>query len=456
MTGQPSGLQMDVQQLLMAGGYFVAGKHSERAVFELTVRRMPANRDYLIAAGRAQVVEYLTQLRFTDEDVAYLRRVPALAPLPAEFWEYLRNFRFRGTVFGLEEGTPFFPGEPVLMVQASLIEAQIPESFLLAAISYQTMIASKAARLVEAAGWRPVIELGSARTSPCGAAVASRAAYIGGVAATSNIEAGARFGIPVFGSASHSWNQAFASEERAFRAFQQLLNDQVIHLVDTYDAVQGTRTAAKLGRPIWGVRIDNGDVENVARSVRQILDHAELRDAKIMVSGELNESKIRGLVGSGAPIDVFGVGTDLIVSSDAPALPADYRLAELDLSGIKRYTAKYSIERLIMPGAKQVFRYAGRDVIGCSMECSPDPRATEKPEALLKPLILEGHPLEPIPTAEQAREHAAASRAAFDPLQHKMFYSPELIRLARQQGAIFKIDYGKIEHGKLDRGPASG
>jgi nicotinate phosphoribosyltransferase len=426
------GLHTDLYQLTMAAGYFASGKAGERAAFELFVRRMPANRDVLIAAGLPQAVEYLLDLRFTGDQIDYLRSVPQLARARPAFWDYLSAFRFTGDMFAMREGTPFFPGEPILTVNAPIIEAQIPETYLLATLGFQSLIASKATRVASAARGRAVVEFGTRRAhSPEAGVLAARAAYIGGCTGTSNVEAGFRYGIPVFGTSAHSWVQAFASEDGSFRALQELLGERTIYLIDTYDTVQGARKVVQLGQPLWGVRLDSGNLAALSKSVRQILDHAGMTGAKIMATSDLNEYRIEELLAGGAPIDAFGVGTELATSADAPALSAVYKLVELDVSGIKRYTAKHSAEKQTLPGAKQVFRYEDEDVIGCSTECAPNGMRGRFPEALLRPVILGGQLVEPLPSASEARDHCSEALGRVHagwPVHH----SQELVRLVNR------------------------
>jgi len=399
-------LLTDLYELTMAAGYFEAGKAGERATFELGIRRLPANRNFVLAAGLPQVADYLLNLAFTAEETAYLRSLAQFRNAPPAFFDYLRQFRFTGDLFAVPEGTPLFAGEPVLLVRAPLIEAQIPETYLLAATAFPTLIASKAARFVSAGAGRPVVEFGTRRAhTPEAGVLGARAAYIGGCAATSNALAGFRFGIPVSGTAAHSWVMSFASEIEAFRRLQRTLGEHTVQLLDTYDTLEGARHAAEAGQPLWGVRLDSGDFAALSREVRAILDAAGLGAAKIMVSGDLDEYRIRELVEGGAPIDAFGVGTQLATSADAPHMGAVYKLVELDVGGIHRFTAKFSPDKQTRPGAKQIFRGETRDVVTVSGDCGQG-------EALLRPVILGGELVEPLPGVEQARARAAASLAS--------------------------------------------
>lgn len=427
-------LLTDLYELTMAAGYFDAGKAEEVATFEMAVRRLPAGRNYVIAAGIPQVVDYLLNLSFTAEEIEYLRGLDQFRNASAGFFDYLARFRFTGDLFAVAEGTPLFAGEPLLTIRAPIAEAQIPETYTLAAVSFATLVASKAARMVEAGGGRPVVEFGTRRAHTAEAGVlGARAAYIGGCAGTSNTLAGFRYGIPVMGTAAHSWVMAFAGETEAFRQLQRALGEGAIQIVDTYDTLEGTRRAAQIGRPLWGVRLDSGDLPALSRQVRGILDQAGLTDAKIMASGDLDEFKIRDLVKACAPIDVFGVGTELATSGDAPSLAATYKMVELDIQGIKRFTAKFSEDKVSFPGAKQVFRDVARDVVARSGECG-------RGEALLRPVMLGGRLIEPLPTLEQARQRAAECLAKLTPSLRELevaepwpvIYSRELRALIEQ------------------------
>lgn len=401
------GLLTDLYQLTMAAGYWQADKTGEIAVFELFVRRLPPNRNFLVAAGLRQAVEYLLSLRFEEDDIRFLRRLSQFARVEEGFWDALRRFRFTGDLFAVPEGTPVFAGEPLLTLRAPLMEAQIPETYLLATIGFQTMIATKAARIVEAAGGRAVVEFGTRRAhSPEAGVLAARAAYIGGCVGTSNILAGKKFDIPVYGTSAHSWVMSFPTELESYQRLQQLLGPATTYLIDTYDTIEGARLAASLGAPIWGVRVDSGNLLEQSKLVRGILDEAGFSNAKIMATSDLNEYKILELVAEGAPIDAFGVGTELATSTDAPSHGAVYKLVELEQDGVKRYTAKFSADKGTLPGAKQIFRFDRKDMLGRSSEC---PKTDC--EALLRPVIASGQLLEPLPDASESRDLARLSVA---------------------------------------------
>jgi len=430
-------LLTDLYQLTMAAGYWCAGKSGETATFELFVRRLPPNRNFIVASGLQQAVDYLLNVRFTEEEIRYLQGLPQFHRVGEGFFDALRAFRFTGDLFAVPEGTPLFPGEPILTLRAPLIEAQIPETFLLSTVGFQTLIATKAARMVEAAGGRAVVEFGTRRAhSPHAGMLAGRAAFIGGCTGTSNTLAGMQFGIPVFGTAAHSWIQSFASELEAFERLQQLLGPTTTYLIDTYDTLEGARRAASLGKPFWGVRLDSGNLVELARAVRGILDAAGHPDAKIMATGDLNEYKILEIVAACAPIDAFGVGTELATSSDAPSHGAVYKLVEHKSGSERRYTAKFSEDKSTLPGAKQIFRYAGHDVLARSNE-SFAPGC----EALLRPVIIQGELAGRIPSAIESREYARRSVAALPKRLRSLFeceppyrieLSHELVHLAEE------------------------
>jgi nicotinate phosphoribosyltransferase len=360
-----NGLLTDLYELTMAAGYFAVGKHHEVGTFEFTIRRLPRNRDFVLLAGLHRAVDYLLNLSFEAHEIAWLRELPNFRNAPAGFWDYLAEFRFKGDVYAVPEGTVIYAGQPVMNIRASLIEGQIPETYLLSAISFETLIATKAARLAHEANGREVIEFGTRR---------SHSPEAGGCAGTSNTLAGFRYGVPVMGTAAHSWVMAFESETEAFTELQHLLGENTVQLIDTYDPLEGIRAVAAIGKPLWGVRIDSGDFFPLSREVRRILDAAGLPDAKIMASGDLDEARIGAIVEAGAPIDAFGVGTELAISGDSPSIGSIYKLVEIDRQGSIRYTAKNSPDKSTLPGAKQLFRYPGFDLLALENECHDEAR----------------------------------------------------------------------------------
>lgn len=429
-----SGLMTDLYELTMAGAYHAAGKTSDVATFELSVRRLPPNRSYLVAAGLQQACEYLLGLSFSSDDIAHLRSLPVLESVSSDFFEYLGDLHFTGDVWAVPEGTVVFAGEPLLRVTAPVIPAQMAETYLLAALTYQTLVASKASRIVQATDGRMVVEFGSRRAHGPGAGIlAARAAYIAGCAGTSNVLAGKKWSIPVYGTAAHSWTMSFESEGESFRRFLDVFGDKSILLVDTYDSVEATRTAVRLGVRFRGVRLDSGDLLDESAAVRKVLDEAGYNDALIFASGDLDEHRISDLLAAGARLDAFGVGTDLVTSRDAPALSTVYKLVEMESGGRVLRPAKLSAGKITYPGRKQVFRFSRdgeftRDVVGLETENHASA------ERLLVRAIENGKLVRPLPSLQEARDRAAeqlrrlppAVRALREPARYAVEISPEL------------------------------
>jgi len=436
-----TGLLTDLYQLTMAAGYFESGKAAEVATFELFFRHLPRYRNFVLAAGLEQVVDYLQNLHFEEEEIRYLQSLPQFQRVSPGFFEALRSLRFTGDLFSIAEGTPIFAGEPFLTVRAPLIEAQIVETYLLATVGFQSLIATKAARMVEVAGGRAVVDFGTRRAhSPEAGVLAGRASYIGGCVGTSNTETGFRYGIPVFGTAAHSWIQAFETEREAYQRLQNLLGDATVYLIDTYNTVEGAKLAASLGRPVWGVRLDSGNLVELSRAVRKILDEAGLEDVKIMATSDLNEYKILEFAAARAPIDAFGVGTDLATSTDSPNLGVVYKLVELD----GRVTAKFSEDKHTLPGAKQVFRFDGHDVIACSWECLGCGHDEPQARALLRPVMLKGKLIEPLPDVSAARRTAAESTKRLPMAIRSLFDTDQHYRVEHSQALM--ILYEKVQN----------
>lgn len=348
------GLFADLYELTMLRAYDALGMEKD-AVFSVYVRKLPKKRNFLIACGLDELLDDIEQFHFSSEAVLYLR---SLKLFPEDFLEKLRRFRFTGDIFALAEGTPFFVNEPIVEVRAPIGQAQVLETLVLNRIGLQTLLASKAYRVVKAAAGRRVMDFGARRAQGVDAAVrGARAFAIAGVEGTSLLAAGALYDLPVAGTMAHSFVEAFASEEEAFAAFAELYPRPIL-LVDTYDTLQGVRNAIALARKLGpergpaGIRLDSGDLLDLSRASRALLDAAGLNDMKIVASGGLNETKVDDLLQSGAPIDIFGVGTDMSVSDDAPSLDISYKLTEYAGAG----RMKLSPKKVTLPGQKQVFR----------------------------------------------------------------------------------------------------
>lgn len=401
MTGA---LATDLYQLTMMAGYVQTGL-TGTATFELFVRRLPPHRKYLVCAGLQQAVEYLEQLHFTPEDIAYLRRVPEMRAAPPSFFDqYLRGFRFTGDTFAMPEGTIAFENEPILQVVAPLPEAQLVETALLAIVAFQTSVASRTARVVSAAAGRDVIEFGARRAhGPESGAFAARAAYIAGCSATSNLEAGSRWNIPVSGTMAHAWVLAHENEADAFRHFAALYGERAVLLVDTYDTLAAIDRIVASGLKPTAVRLDSGDLAALAREARARLDRAGLRDTKLVASGDLDEHKIADLLHAGAPYDAFGVGSAISAVTDLPSVSAVYKLVEIERDGRRRPVMKRSEGKATQPGQKQVWRRirhntAAGDVVGLHDEARPAGW-----RALLTPVMRNGQRVGDLPDLDAAR-----------------------------------------------------
>ena len=406
----PSSLALftDLYELTMGQAYAAEGM-DEPAVFELFFRTMPARRNFLVAAGIEDVLDYLEHLRFTNEDLEYLR---SLGRFSASFLDRLRELRFTGEVWAVPEGTVVFPHEPLVQVRAPLIEAQLVETYVLNQVHFQTVLASKAARVVLAAQGRNVIDFGSRRAHGIDAALKmARAYYLVGAAGTSNLLAGQRYGIPVFGTMAHSYIQAHAGELAAFEAFVNQCPETTL-LVDTYQTLDGVRHVIELARKLQerfrvrAVRLDSGDLRELAHAARRMLDEAGLTQVGIFASSGLDEYEIQRLVAQGAPIDAFGVGTKLAVSEDAPALDMAYKLVEY--AGIAR--TKHSPGKVLLPGRKQIYRQwvegrMAQDVLAAWEEDVPG-------QALLVPRMQNGHRTAAAPPLSDVRHYVQQQLAA--------------------------------------------
>jgi nicotinate phosphoribosyltransferase len=372
VTSSNAGLLTDLYEITMAASYHER-RMTGRATFDLFVRDLPACRNFLIAGGLEQALDYLVDLSFGEEATEYLR---SLHMFDDGFLNYLRRFDFTGEVWAVPEGEAVFPPEPIMRVTAPLIEAQIVETFLLNCITFQTMIASKAARVSLACGDKKFVDFSLRRDHGADAGLkGSRASFIGGASGTSNVLAGMTYGIPVSGTMAHSYIMAFESETEAFRAYARQFPERAVLLIDTFDSEEGARRAAQVARElaaeginVSGVRLDSGDLGPLARSVRKILDEAGLEQMQIFLSGDLDEYRIKSLLEEGAPVDAFGVGTQMGTSADAPSLGGVYKLVE-DERGPK---IKLSTGKATLPGRKQVFRFQSEtfdyDLIGLEDE----------------------------------------------------------------------------------------
>jgi nicotinate phosphoribosyltransferase len=405
----PASLVTDLYELTMAAAYLAEGIEHE-ATFELFVRRLPAQRRFLVAAGLDDALAGLETLSFAPHEVEYLA---GLELFPARFIDRLADLRFTGEVWGIPEGDVVFAGEPIVRVTAPLIEAQLVETFLLNAIASRTMLASKAARIAIACGGRDFVDFSARRDHGVDAAMAAaRGAWICGAAGTSLVAAGERWGIPLSGTMAHSFVMSFEDERDAFRAYARSFPEHAVLLIDTYDTVEGARHAAEVAQELAGegmrisaVRLDSGDLARLAVDVRAVLDEAGLFDVRILASGDLDEHRIAELLAAGAPVDAFGVGTQLGTSGDAASLGAVYKLVD-DASGPRMKLAE---GKVTLPGRKQVWRLPDRDVLGLHDEHVAGGRP------LLVAAMADGWRLEPPEPLAAIRQRCLAALAGLPP-----------------------------------------
>lgn len=429
-------LLTDLYELTMAAGYLAQGKAADSATFELYFRHNPFRGGYTVAAGLESATRAVLESRFSQADLDYLQSLQGSLGVPLftdEFLEFLRGFRFSGTIRAIPEGTVVFPNEPLVQVSGRIMECQIVESILLCHINYQTLVATKAARMWEASNHGSIVEFGLRRSpGPDGAMSACRAAYIGGVEATSNVLGAAVMRMPVKGTHAHSWVQAFPSELEAFRSYANSFSDDCVLLVDTYDVLKsGIPNAIRIGRELEraghhlsGIRIDSGDLAFLSQKAREMLDDAGLPDVKIIASNELDEFIIAEVIAQGGRIDIWGIGTNLVTGGGpgGGALGGIYKMVEHnDRPKIKLSS---NPEKMTNPGAKTVFRFYGSDGLmeADALACSPqdlkeeavliiDPNnplrrkklSPTRSTPLLEDIIVQGRCVYPFPSMDAIR-----------------------------------------------------
>lgn len=404
----------DMYELTMAQCYFNENI-TEKATFSLFVRGYPVNRNYYVHAGLQEALSEIHDYAFTREDLAFLEETGLFTKA---FLDYLADFRFTGTVRAMPEGSLFFADEPIMEVTAPIIESQLLETFLINTIGFSSLIATKAARCVHAANGRNIVDFSLRRNQGTDAGVkVAKSCYIAGFAATSNVLAGKRYGIPLSGTMAHSFVSIFENEHEAFRVFAENYPDNTVLLIDTHDTIEGAKNAAKIGvemhqkgQKLVGVRLDSGDMAALSREVRKILDNAGLGDAKIFASSGFDEYKIASVLEQNAAIDAFGVGTKLGVSADAPYLDMVYKLVHFG----ERDITKQSTGKAYLAGEKQVFRKTGNngmytgDIIGMKDE------HMDNTASMLKTMVENGAPVSPMPDLESSRAHFAADFSKLD------------------------------------------
>ena len=359
-------LLVDFYELTMSNGYFRQGMRDQIAVYDMFFRKVPDEGGFAIMAGLKQVIEYLSNLRFSDDELAYLNDQDIFAP---EFIDYLRNFEFRCDVWAIPEGTPIFPGEPIVRVRGPIIQAQLIETMILLTINHQSLIATKTNRICRAAQGRTILEFGTRRAQGCDAAnYGARAAYIGGAGASANTWSDLRFGVPADGTMAHSWVQSFDSEYEAFAAYARTYPDRCSLLVDTYNTLKsGVPNAIRvakeilepMGKRLAGIRLDSGDIAYLSKKARRMLNEAGLNDCKIFASNSLDERIIRSLLIQNAEVDIFGVGEKLITAASSPVFGGVYKLVALiesDGSITPKIKLSDTFEKVTTPGFKDVWR----------------------------------------------------------------------------------------------------
>src|SRR5258706_5543902 len=437
-------LLTDLYQLTMAQAYF-REQHVATATFSLFIRSYPANRGYFVAAGLHDVLDYLQDFAFDNDSLDYLAEQKLFSD---DFLHYLADLKFTGSIWAIPEGRIFFKDEPILEITAPIIEAQIVETFVINQIHLQSLIATKAARCVDAAGGRPVVDFALRRTHGTDAGMeVARASYLVGFAGTSNVQAGKEYGIPIVGTMAHSFVSSFDREIDAFRAYVASFPNHAILLIDTYDIVEGARNAARVaqemagrGQKLIGVRIDSGDLPAQACAVRKIFDDANLPEVKIIGSGGLDEYDLAELSAGQIPYDSYGIGTKMGISADAPWSDISYKLVEYD----NRPVLKLSTGKVSCPGKKQIFRRlddAGkfaRDIIAQREENQPG-------ERLLKEYLRDGELVESPSLldcrAVFAHDFAAlpdAVRAIREPKEYSVEFSAALLELRGRTAQQFR------------------
>ncbi len=436
-----SPLFTDLYQLTMFCAYLNSGK-KEWASFELFIRKLPKNRNYLVYAGLEDVINVIENFEFSRDDIDYLY---SLKLFPDWFLDFLKEFEFEGKVFSMPEGSLFFPHEPVLRVEAPIYEAQLLETVIMNQIHISSLIATKAARVFSVSKGKKLVDFSLRRTHGYDAGLkVARSSYIAGFDGTSNVLAGKLYGIPVVGTVAHSFIMSFEEEEEAFRAYAEAFPDKTVLLVDTYDTVEGVKKAIKVAKELAfkgvylrGIRLDSGDVVRLSKITRKLLNEAGLEGTKIIVSGGLDEYKIAEFLSQGAEIDAFGVGTKLGTSADAPYIDFVYKLVEFNGKPVM----KTSEGKKMYPGKKQVFRQEGRDTVALHYE-------TLEGTPLLKKMFEGGRRVASLPSLSEIRDYFL-SQMELLPDRYKSIYSREVypVEISEKLENLYQSLLRKLETG---------
>lgn len=441
-------LYTDLYELTMAQGYFLSGRGTTSATFDYFFRSLPFDGGYAIFAGIGDLLEILKDFRFHPEEIAYLKQ----QGFKDEFLDFLKNFRFNGTIYSVKEGEVVFANEPLVKVEGTIIEAQLLETILLNTLNFSTLIATKASRVKQAAGERAVVDFGLRRSQGLGGLQASKSAVIGGIQGSSNVLAGQLYDIPIKGTMAHSWVQSFEDELESFRTYARHYPDSTILLVDTYDTLKsGVPNAIKVakeledkGHKLVGIRLDSGDLAYFAHESRKLLDEAGFDYVKIAASNQLDEYLVKSLLDQGAPIDLFGVGTNLVTAADDPALDGVYKLSSID--GKPTLKISENEEKITLPGSKKLIRYLNTDGTfnsdGIALQNESIPETIYHPylshrqyvtthlktEELLQKVVDKGTLSVPVPTPYESASYAKQRLSKLNP-EHKRFDYPHVYKV---------------------------
>lgn len=441
-------LYTDFYELTMAQGYFFSGRYKKSANFDYFFRKIPFEGGYVVFAGLADLLEIIQKFRFHPDEIAYLKE----QGFKSEFLDFLEEFRFNGTIYSVKEGEVVFANEPVLRVEGNILETQIIETVLLNTLNFESLIATKASRIKQAAEGKSVLDFGLRRSQGLGGLQATKAAILGGVDGSSNVMAGQCYGIDVSGTMAHSWIQSFEDELTAFRTYAKYFPDASILLVDTYNTLKsGLPNAIKVakeleenGHKLIGIRLDSGDLAFLAKRSRKMLDDAGLDYVKIAASNQLDEYVIKSLMDQGAPIDLFGVGTKLVTGNEDAALDGVYKLSSIG----NKPTLKISenVEKITLPGTKKVFRYFNEDgSFNCDGIVLNEEDSTDtiyhpfidykstlvshfKSEELLSKVVENGKPLIEPPAVDESRKYAKQRLSKLND-EHKRFDNPHVYKV---------------------------
>ena len=458
----------DLYQLTMGQVYFLKGNAKKDAVFDYFFRKIPFNGGYVVFAGLGDLLPVIEDLRFTEDDVDYLRSIG----LDADFVKYLRSFRFSGAIKSVREGEIIFPNEPVVRVEGNMVEAQIIETILLNFLNFQSLVATRAARIRSVAGQKVLSDFGLRRAQSLGGYHAARASIVGGFQSTSNVKAALDFGIPAAGTMAHSFIQSYESELSAFRDFAEKRPSNCVLLVDTYDTLNsGVPNAIIVGKEmvargerLAGIRLDSGDLAYLSRRARKLLDDAGLNHVIITASNQLDEYVIKSLLEQGAPIDAFGVGTSLVTCPPDAALDGVYKLAYAD--GKPRIKLSENLVKITLPDRKQVYRlingeghFYGADLVTLEKEVNvntmyhpADPDRSLglgelKREPLLHTVMMNGRMSEPLPSLTEIRAYCMERLSRLAP-EHKRFDNPHIYKVGISAGLRDLRNELKLQHKK--------